>query len=128
MGKRDDLLFGGDWVLLSGPASTRRGLPSFRGAGAGGREAVARWAMGGSVASWALAVVMRNALRRQIAFVHALCAVFARRAAIFIDTLGLAFAASHAGTSGPEGGRANSASRHWASRARMSTEGTDLLP
>lgn len=101
--KEDDLLFGGDWVL-SGPASARRGLSSFRGAGAGGREAVARWAMGGRMAGWALAVVMRNAFRGQIALMHTLCAVFAWRATIFIDALGLAFAASNTGAAGPEGG------------------------
>lgn len=52
----------------------------------------------------ALAVMMGHALRGQIAIVHALCAVLAGRAAILVDTLGLALPASNTSAAGSESG------------------------
>lgn len=43
---------------------------------------------------------------------HALCAVFARRAAVVVDALGLAFTAADTGATGPEGSGANDARGH----------------
>lgn len=96
-------LLGGDLGVPSG-SRAHHGLPGIRGAGAGGREAVARWALRVCVASRALAVMVSHALRGQIALVHALCAVLAGRAAIFVDALGLALAAAHTSAACPEGG------------------------
>lgn len=96
-------LLGGDLGVPSG-SRAHHGLPGIRGAGAGGREAVARWALRACVASRALAVMVSHALRGQIALVHALCAVLAGRAAIFVDALGLALAAAHTSAACPEGG------------------------
>lgn len=43
----------------------------------------------------------------QVAVVHALCAVLARRATILVDTLSLALATAHAGAASPKGRRAD---------------------
>lgn len=48
--------------------------------------------------------MMGHALRGQIAIVHALCAVLAGRAAILVDTLGLALPASNTSAAGSESG------------------------
>lgn len=68
--------------------------------------------MGSGMASWALAVVMGHALRGQIALMHAFCAVFARRAAVFVDTLGFALAAAHTSAAGSKGSGAHHAGGH----------------
>lgn len=51
---------------------------------------------------------MAHGLRGQIAFVHAFRAILARSASVFVDTLGLALATAHTGTTGSEGRRADS--------------------
>ena len=51
-------------------------------------------------------------LRGEIAVMHALRAVAARRAAVLVDTLRLALPAAHAGAAGPEGCLSNGAGRH----------------
>jgi hypothetical protein len=56
---------------------------------------------------WRLAVMMSHALRREIAFMHALCAVLARGATVLVDALGLALSAAHAGAAGPQRRAAN---------------------
>ena len=61
---------------------------------------------------WALAVVMGHGFGWQIAFMHALCAVLAWCAPVFVDALGLAFAAAEAGTTGPESGGPHDARGH----------------
>lgn len=49
---------------------------------------------------------------------HAFGAVLARRAAVFVDALGLALAAAHTGAAGPEGGGSDNAGHDQASGAR----------
>lgn len=100
--KKTDSLFGYD-LGVSGRARGHNGLPGISNAGAGSRKALARWTMRTVVSRGALAVVMRH-VRGQEAFVHALRAVLARRAAIFVDAFRLAFAAANTGSSRPEGG------------------------
>lgn len=51
---------------------------------------------------------MAHGFGRQIAFVQALCAVFARSATVFVDAFRFALATAHAGAAGSEGGRAHS--------------------
>lgn len=48
----------------------------------------------------------------QVAVVHALRAIAARRAAVLVDTLRLALPAADAGAAGPEGSLSNGAGRH----------------
>jgi hypothetical protein len=68
--------------------------------------------MGAGVTSRTLAMMMGHALGWQIAFVHALGAVLAWRAPVFVDALCLALAAAHTRAAGPEGSRADHARRH----------------
>ena len=58
-----------------------------------------------------LAVMMSHALRRQVAFMHALCAVATRRATRLVDAFCLALATAHTGAAGPQGGSADDAGR-----------------
>lgn len=98
---------------MAGGARTHDGLSRISStAGPGGRQAVASRAMGVGVACRALAVVVGHALRRKIAVVHSLGAIFARSSAVLVNTFGLAFAASYTGTSSPERCRAHDARRH----------------
>lgn len=94
---------------MPGPARAHNGLPGVRGAGPGGRKAFARRAIRHGMARRTLAVEMSGAVRGQIAFVHALHAVFARSPAVDVDTLCLALAAAHTSAAGPEGSRAHHA-------------------
>lgn len=55
----------------------------------------------------------------QIALVHTLRAVTARRAAVLVDTLRLALPAAHTGAAGPEGCLSNGAGRHRDSDEQM---------
>lgn len=77
-----------------------------------GRQALAGRAMSSGMASRRLAVVMGHGLGGQIAFVHALGAVLAWRAAVLVDALGLALAAAHTGAAGSEGGGPHNTRRH----------------
>lgn len=98
---------------MASRAGANDGLSRFScTAGPGGRQSVARGTMGVGVSRRTLAVVVGHALRGQIAVVHALGAVLARRATILVDALGLAFATAHTGAASPEGGRAHNAGRH----------------
>lgn len=56
---------------------------------------------------------MAHGLGGQVAVVHALCAVLAGRAAILVDTLGLALATAHARAACSEGGGANCGGHGW---------------
>lgn len=108
----------GDGLDVTRRARAHHGLPGVRGPGAGGRQRVARWAVRARVTGWALAVMMGHALRGEIALVHSLGAVLARRAPVLVDALGLALAAAHTGAAGPEGGRAHHAGGHGRMRSR----------
>ena len=59
--------------------------------------------MGVCVTRWTLSVMVGHGLRRKIAVVHSFGTVLAWSPAVLVDTLGLAFATTDAGTSGPEG-------------------------
>ena len=64
----------------------------------------------GVMARRALSRMMRQRLGGEIALMHALCTIFARRAAILVDALGLALTAADAGTTRPQGRGPNDAS------------------
>lgn len=81
-------------------------------AGDGRNASLARQALARSRNSCGrLTMMMSHALGGQIAVVHALCAVFARSAAVLVDALGLALPAADAGAAGPQG-RAADDGRH----------------
>lgn len=48
-----------------------------------------------------------HGLGGKIALVHALCAILARRSAVFVDALGLALTAAHTGAAGAKRSRAD---------------------
>lgn len=101
---RNSLLSGGLHVPAGCARARDDGLSGLWGAGAGGWEALARRTVRIWVARWALAVMMGHALGGQIALVHALGAVLARRPAVLVHALGLALAAANASAAGPQGG------------------------
>lgn len=110
MKRKLDLLFG-RWRHVTGGGRAHNGLPGLCRAGAGPRERLSRGAMGGRVSRRTLPMMMSHALRGQVALVHAFGAVLAWRAAVLIHAFRLAFAASHAGSAGPERCRAYDAGR-----------------